>query len=48
MCIVYKIFNFKRSAAEFILQWHTATWLMEVGSDEEWPTLELLSQALLL
>lgn len=48
MCIVYKIFNFKRLAAVFISQWHTATWLMEVDSDAKWPTLDLVSQALLL
>lgn len=35
MCIVYKTFNFKHLAAVFILQWHTATLLMEVGSDAE-------------
>lgn len=48
MCIVYNIFNFKSLAAIFILRWYTATGIMEVCSAAEWPTMDLVLQALLV
>lgn len=48
MCIVYNIFNFKSLAAIFLLRWHTTTWITEVRSPAEWPTLDLILQALLM
>lgn len=48
MCIVYNIFNFKSLAAVFIFRWHTATWITEVRSAAEWPTLDLVLQASLV
>lgn len=48
MCIVYNIFNFKSLAAIFLLRWHTTTWITAVRSPAEWPTLDLILQALLM